>query len=664
MPVAFNLNFTTTSCTRCGSKQRVVGLPCPDCGHPGRANEVNSTVTRRRQGIRAAMAYSSELTSGEDEPLPYYLSRNSWRALLGRSLEGAVHSLASLASQPLKPELQMAAGEAMWEVRRLESHLRSIPARRPYVQDLDANRRAAGCLVEMLDDYIDAFGAASPAEAQSLGAKAQAQIDAATALLDASENERVLGERLGEATPNGFFEVAIDVLLRAHPGKNLLEIDADLRQKLSKRLNREIANGQGVSYAIAEVFASASLDVERFRSVVVSATGLFDTSERLRGIAREPEAVSTLLRARNAILESTGAFAAAMSSATSDEARLRRTVNLYRELFEDAGAPLFAWFLRVSEAKPVPISALMRENSTTLLEAINSRADLAAIFVGADKNIRTAASHGLGYKLVGEEVVFNLRSFDGTMTVEVIIDLLLALIESLLAAFWVLDNELSIAGVEGHTSASSLMGFSMLAVAEELLRILGAEVLSAEEGDDSWKFTLGKIRRSDPYLFAVALAANPPSNVKTVSIECPDLPIGVLEIPKTASQQFVSARNSHPLALVSANLIFLRDSRLNGRTALTIDHLSRTACIAAVALLHQGQKEAVSLLRQCMRLAADVGAMEVVDFGRAVLEEWRNTDPRRLKKLAETMRQWNTLAEPKPPLVRTTRLVGIRRETV
>lgn len=512
----------------------------------------------------------------------------------------------------------------------------------------------------MAGAYAAAFEAASPGEAQSLGAQAQAEIDAATNWLDASEREQEIGERLAAATSHEFVKTAIDVLSRLHPEQNLLEIDAEFRNHLSKRLDREVAAGQGINYAIAEILAKSTLNAERFRSVVTSASKLFDSSEKLRAIAGEPGAVSTLLRARNAIVESTGAFAAAVSTSTTDDARLRRVVNLYRELFEDAGAPLFAWFLRISGAKSAPISKLMREDSTTLLKAIDARRDLAAIFVGADRNIRTAASHGLGYELVGDDVVFNLRSFEGTMTVEVILDLLLALVESLLAAFWVLDNELSIAGVEGHTSVSSLMGASLIALAEEVLRILGASVLSSDETGNSWRFVLGPNRRSDPFIFATALAANPPRNVRELSIVCPDLPTGELRIPREASQRFARTSSLPPLELIAANLIFLKDSTLDGRTALAPDHLRRTACVAALALLHQDQLQAVALLRQCTRFARELSANDVMTFCEAALAEWRHSDPIRLHELKKTMLAWNRLPDPKQPAVRVTTLFDIR----
>lgn len=659
MAVSINLNFTLIECVRCGSKQRVAGRPCSECGDKGRPDEVNALVTRRRQGLRAVLARIAEIDAAESDVLPFYLTRSSWRASTGDALDESISALARFSAEPLDSASQVELAMAVARLRQIDRDLSTFAARRPYISNLEVNRKAAACLVRMANLYFAALEADLPSEAQVLGRQAQAEIDAATNLLNEAEAQQEIGDQLGSANPQDFVSAALTALAELYPEKTFMEVDAARQSELAKGLGREVATGQGAAYEIARVLARSVLDVDRFEKVVEEASQLFGSRARLRDIAGEPGALVSLRRARNAIIESTSAFAASVVTSSTDEARLARTINLYRELFEYAGLPLFAWFLRVAGAKSAPLSTLLQRDSTALLDSIRQRPELSSIFVGADKNIRTAASHGFGYELVGDEVVFNVRSFTGTMTVEVVIDLLLALIESLLAAFWVLDNELSVAGIEGHSSADSLVGAPMLVVAEEVLKHLGATVLSASLTGSGWRFEIAEGSPSNPLAYVEGLSANPPRDIEEISIVCSHLADGELRVPRSASARFRMANDASSMAIVGANLSLLSESLLNGRSALTEEHLQRTACVAAVALISDNSTEAIRVLRQCIMLSRKAGAIDVVRFAESAIAQWRAPDADRLRKLGKTIVTWTTLPMPSLPLVRTTTITAL-----
>ncbi|EAR25547.1 hypothetical protein A20C1_04751 [marine actinobacterium PHSC20C1] len=512
----------------------------------------------------------------------------------------------------------------------------------------------------MADLYLAALRADLPSEAQALGKRAQAEIDEASQLLnDAVYNEKIV-DALGTTDPKDFANAAFGALAALYPDRNLFEIDAVRKAQLTHDLGREVTSGQGAAYEISLALAQSTLDPRRFEAVIAEASRLFTSPSRLREIANEPGALPTLLRARNAIVESSMAFAATLTTAFTDEARLTRTINLYRELFECSGVPLFAWYLRVAGAKSAPLAKLFKEDSTALLAAVNRNPDLASIFVGADKNIRTAASHGFGYELVGNDVVFNTRSFEGTMTVEVVIDLLLALVESLLAAFWVLDNELTVAGIEGHVSLDNTAGTPILTVAEEFLRLLGASVASSGLTPAGWEFEVSDLAESSPHFYIEGLAGNPLEGINEITITCQHLVSGELRIPRNASAQFRDARNSSPMALVEANLILLSASTINGRSAVSAKHLRRSACVAALALLSNDDLEAIRVLRRCVALAHTVEAADVREFAESSISEWRSPESDRRKRLTETMMSWTELPAPTLPTVRTTTMTELQ----
>jgi DnaJ-class molecular chaperone len=77
MATTIILDFILIDCTPCGSKERVAGSPCPDCGGKGRADEVNGLVVRREQGVRAVQALVAESAIGETEVLPFFRAHAS-----------------------------------------------------------------------------------------------------------------------------------------------------------------------------------------------------------------------------------------------------------------------------------------------------------------------------------------------------------------------------------------------------------------------------------------------------------------------------------------------------------------------------------------------------------------------------------------------------------
>lgn len=655
MEFAFRLKFAEVPCDRCGSKRRVMGVACPDCGFSGRSNEVNASVVARRQAIHRVRELIGEVNPGADSPLPYYRVQPTVRSQLAKALTGVLGSLSRLAADPISEARRSESAAAIVELHRIGALLRGYSLRRPFVNDLIAKRAAAESLAAMTDAYLAAFEAALPLDAQALAKRAQSHIDEAVARMNDAENAQEIASVLGVSAASDFFRAAIDALSKQHPAMTLLQVDGVYRERLNARIGRPVAPGQGADFALAEVLAIALLDPTRFESSVAAAAQVASRTERLVALVDEPGALDMLSRARDAIIDSTRSFSAAIAVATTDESRFRRFIALYRELFEDAGTPLFAWFLRLAGVKSAPLSKLARQDSTALLKSIESTPEISSLFLGADRNIRTAASHGLGYTLDGDDVAFNLRSFSGTITVEALIDLLLALLESLLAAMWALDNELALLGIHGHNRAVSLLGASMLAVAEETLRIMNVEVLQAVESDREWRFILGDLGTVSPLIVASALVAQPVEGIDRVSVEVPNLPQGTLAMTAEVVQAFARGKNASKGALLLSNLELLSAATVDGMQVLDGNHVRRTAAIAIEGLVTDGDASYVPLLRRCRDVARTL-APDVPPLIDAAFRQWRSPDPIENARILRSLSRWSRLPTPALPLVRVTQI--------
>src|SRR5690606_20709521 len=151
-----------------------------------------------------------------------------------------------------------------------------------------------------------------------------------------------------------------------------------------------------------------------------------------------------------------------------------------------------------------------------------------------------------------------------------------------------------------------------LLMAEEVLKHMGATVVAAEDSDNEWKFVLAPGPPSTPFVYAGALASNPPIGVDEISVESPDLPNGELRVPREAIVRFISSKDSPPMGPIIAPMELLGESTIDGQPALTADHLRSIACVAAVALLDQNNTKGIQALRGCLRKARALAAADVV----------------------------------------------------
>jgi hypothetical protein len=661
VPVAMSLDFTKIRCAHCRSFDRIAGLPCPDCLRPGRPDEVNGKVVTRRQAVSSVRASLRTRERAASEPLPYYFTRAAWRVQIADRLGRALLSLARVSEQPRDSSRHAGLVDAIADLKDAEFGLSQLPIRRPFVRDLQARRATAHAFVEMAELYLQAFEADSPLAAQKLAGLAQQEIDRATEAMNEVDAEKDLLDEFDLSTRGDFFGGVLGLFERLRPNLTFLEVDATERVRLERKLGRKIADNFGAEYLLRESVVRVWFDPDRFRECVRNSLLLFNSDDRVRAIADESGALGALARARDALLESVNTFDIAVSQSTSDHDRLRRVMALYRELFEDAAMPVFAWFLRVAEVKSAPISNLIRKDATDLLRSIDSRSDLSDLFFGADPGIRNAASHGLAYELSGEDVVISLRAQTRTISVDVLIDLVLALLESLLATFWVLDNELARLDYTAHNSGLALSNASLLPVARAVLDHLNGNVISAEEREgDEWTFVIGGRPKVDPWILATAMAAQMSLHISSATIHFPDLPAGRLVINFESYEAWKAADTSMPTGSILGLFGLLESSSIDGHDLLEDAGLRKITSLGAIELVINDQSSAVRLLRECRRVGLGRGLGDVVELSELALLEWRHPDPIRRLTLLRLIGEWNDLPVPRIPRVAET---SVRRSS-
>lgn len=578
------------------------------------------------------------------------------------ALNGALSALAALSATPLDHDNQAAAAAAIFTLRQAARDIESLPSRRPFVQDLQSRQAAARSLVDMAELYLSTLEKSTPLDAQSAGKEAQAAIDAAIRSLDEADAQQERGNQFSAAVREDYYGGVLALLEDVRPGVGFMKADALERARLEAELGRPVHTGMGAEFVMRMFLATTWSDPVRMWESIKAASVLFAEDDVIREIASEPGALSLLADARDSVVESLFNFDVAISSATSDRDRLRRAIGVYRELFEDGAAPIFAWYLKVAGAKSAPIEKLMDKDSTDLLRSINARPELADLFLGADANIRNAASHGHKYRLDGEDVVITLRSHRETISVDVLVDLLMALIESLLASFWVLDNELGRLGYEEHNSGATVAGASRLPIAVALLQEQGARVIAAEEEDRHWTIEIAR-NGVDPFTMAYSMGVFLGPNLKSYVLVSPDLPMGEVAFDIEDARAFVGAHKGGPFAGVIAVLGLLQSVRVDGRPALSDDHLRRTAAMGAAALLAQGQLTGIALVRDVIRRARERGLRDVVGYCELLFEEWRAPEPLRRFEIDRTMVLWTQLPDPKPPIARRIRVEFVERQS-
>lgn len=386
----------------------------------------------------------------------------------------------------------------------------SLPNLRPYIARTALLRSIAGCLYRCGEIYTDVFTSESIGAAQAGAAQAQAEIDSTRAGMAAFDRDQEASdllddyEDLGDAMP-----AAIRAMQFLHPSAKVAELNEIGIQRAAHLLGRPASafKTQGLEFLLLDTFARVHLDHERWIDAQKAIYALSrSNSATVDRLLADPEVVRVLCNAKEWTLDAYAKFIIMFRSAPRDETVLKEIIALYGSLIEDAATPLWALTLLISGNATRPFSALIA-NSADVARRVRFGAAMQPFIASRSDGYRNAASHGHQYRLEGDEVVFNLGTFNERVPVPNFEDDVLRLIEVLSAVGLAIDAELLTRDENVFAQASlGLFEPSAHRWAEMLLAEHEVELLRTAANANEWQIDLRRRSGARESLFAYAAA--------------------------------------------------------------------------------------------------------------------------------------------------------------
>jgi hypothetical protein len=570
------------------------------------------------------------------------------------TFEAAFERMALFADEPLSEATQRALASALGEFNRARDGLLSYEPLRPHVSSLLTVRSVLNELTAALDLYQDALTAEVPLQGQVLAKRAQSHIDRGAEARSLHEARHQEATTLGaEQSLDQRVLNIIELLASRYPDKDLLGFDAEGARQMAVATGADVASGSGTTYLSLKLTAGAFLDEGALDARLRAATQALDGGgDTLRDLGRNPSATGDLGAARVRLNEIFEDFGRLLAFEQSDERVFRRIVHAYGAVLEEVALPLLCWYLLASGTKNRPYERLKQDDVTSLYQSACASLLLEPIFAGGDNRLRHAASHGHSFKLEDDQAIFDLRSFGGTIPVDVVVDALLALIESLSAAFLALDNRCSFIG--GFGPAPGLGPITFAEIARLWLRKKFGQV-NLDSHHDSWVVEVKSLPMAPHELASTLLIAGPSTNT-SVTVEVANLGEGHLRVPVEGMQAFLEPDTTIDPGLdaMSRTIALLRASNLNESPALDEAHLKGAVAILATILVGSGKAEVIPYLRACMRMATESGFSQLAQEGAEAIRLWQKPDQRLVANQIARLRPWIQNIKMGLPTVRNT----------
>ncbi|MBP2376441.1 hypothetical protein [Paeniglutamicibacter psychrophenolicus] len=528
---------------------------------------------------------------------------------LSEALESWDHSIQQvIVPRPKTKEIDQLA-RVIIRLRALKKQLNELSPLRPYVSQLRLWRKIAADLNAISDSTLEALTSPDIAHIQETLKTNQQRLDRLTEQLGTATLYQQAAELLerGDNWENGFDNLLAALQLR-YPSKGLVELDEIGALAASQVTKAHIAPGQGIQYLSLTVLADVHLDPENFRRTIKGTTQLFgQNAHRLSLLMTNGQAVADLARAKENILDVHLNLEAVLGRPLTDEQALRQLMKLYHTLYEEGGLPIFAWLLLVSGQKTAAYSSLLLKGATTLGDSIVKHEELSKLFSGVNKDLRTAASHGLSYILTEEGIAFrNLKTANGILPLADFADTLFAFIESLLAVMWALDNQLELSGATDHRQDAFVMGLNPTKLAQVALSPLGVEILDTEISENTWILDVGTTPQPLTIL-ACSVALNALPGVENILVRRylqNAQPREVL-VPALAATERITRHGQGSAEDKYLDVLrFLNEIRIDGKSALTMSHLKFVAGRIGLGLDGDRSIGRISDLRWLLSLSA------------------------------------------------------------
>lgn len=423
-----DLNFAGIDCLRCGDV-RVRGLACPTCGTKPDPRETDAKTNLRRRVAELALERLAAPYPDQQPTAPLELLLAIWGEL--ESWIGGFLAALRNSADSAKGEVELL--ESIERFRSTRAKLAAVPRRRPWMGLLSE-------LDELLDkteliarEYLGAFTAVRPIEAQQAARRGQAAIDTAAARIEPISQRiarwtRIEGADTAEAVMAGLFAETYE----STGAKDLGELDR-AGQALVSRVtsSSECPDGTGIALVLADVQAQTALNEERFWAVVREVVQLFSRRpRRLRIAIQSPSWAADFVQSMESSYGAGVACQALLTAARRAHDDVRALLTLALDLVEGLGKHLVATLLSV-QGGPDYEKLRVRDAGALLRNA--EQKGLGELIRGLDRTMRVARAHE-EFRIQDEEVVLGGRKLpEVRLGMDELLDRVLTGCESVLA---------------------------------------------------------------------------------------------------------------------------------------------------------------------------------------------------------------------------------------
>jgi hypothetical protein len=640
------LSFLTLPCLRC-SARRVLGQPCDECGCQAPAGEVNARVVERRTGV-ARVEEELRAAIAADVP-PHSTDLPNFESIL-ELLQSFTTALGELIKTPMSEEAAARMAEVQRNIITVQRDCEAHPLLRPAVTLQRAMSRSLSSVSKLWPAYGRALTAPNLHQAQEFGKTGQQLIDAAIAELNAHENLVLATQAYEDLSVADFLDRAMAAISVSHPGLSLLDMGRIGRLEATELTHVATDDAHGAQYMLLSTIASIHLDPERFSAVIAKSAQFCLAAPNLGNIAQEDGALDGLSTITRMLHESLASFEAILVRESDDKALLRRIIKFYGEVYEDVGAPLFAWYNLLTNTKQQPYTKLIQLDASKLAQSLVDGVDTASFLQDAGRHLRNAAQHGSSFSISGEMVTFRLRSYQEQCTRGQVLDTVFSLLESLSALSWSLSNALTQRGYPIPISEedAAYMRLTPFRLVTLWLKDRGTPAVIAGEAQASWRFTI-ETQPDDLFSLALTLAGGTPEHISKVGVRSSTSEADLI-VPYPAYALFTqwpadkAAPHEHLVAVIE-----LRSICMKGNHSLLTDGDLRHATGCLGLLLFSGDQSVIPSLRRVLRMARDRRWAVVENFASECISLWRNPDAQRVRRLTAELTKWVNL-HPSPEM--------------
>lgn len=468
----YELSFSTTVCRRCRSR-RVRGVACPDCSQRPERGEVDVDLQRRQRVVAELLANPLPVESVTlDSPLAL---PQAVAPLLPEFLAGLQDATAS--NFISTERLRTAVGNGF----ALASCARSAPRVRPFTKPYDMGQLVVNGLESLIGDFLAAFAAKTPLEAQQHAAVGQRKLDDLAGAADDLTNW--LERHLAVSEADGVAEVIRAVLLDASNQagvSNLMRLAEKHAKLLGNVLGGPIDPSVAITHSMHTTIADLYLDRLDYDEKLALASAVLDVSNPALGeLLSNPLFRGDIERLTIEIFDASVQCQQTIAAATSPRQSARAVVALNKTLVEAAGRVLAAPLLTAVGVKSKPYEKLRHDDAGPLVDATRDNPRIGRLAYGLDAHLRNAESHSAIRYDVGR-LTTDLRSGARTYEYEALASTTFEAVESCLAVLLAVQHALTLVGFEPRNEAGlDLLGLSAQEIVDLLMPMLGADLSSA-----------------------------------------------------------------------------------------------------------------------------------------------------------------------------------------